>query len=186
MGNFLIIHGSYGNQYENWFPWLHGQLEKGGKECIVPWFPTPRGQDYAVWERLLKFYIEQGIVDEGTTIITHSMSCIFVVKFCVENDFRIAKFISVAGFNNIPFSDNERLVDIVGSFYGEPERFARFKDLCPERISFYSDNDPFVPFDKGREFADMIGAEHRFMPGAGHFNWRTGQYEFEEILEYLE
>ena len=65
MGNYLIIHGSYGHPYKNWFPWLYEQLAKRGKQCIVPSFPTPKGQDYAVWEKLLRFYIEQGLIDHA-------------------------------------------------------------------------------------------------------------------------
>lgn len=30
MKNYFIIHGSFGNSQENWFPWLEKELSGGG------------------------------------------------------------------------------------------------------------------------------------------------------------
>ena len=35
MNNYFIIHGSYGNPYKNWIPWLKKQLSKRKLNCIV-------------------------------------------------------------------------------------------------------------------------------------------------------
>ena len=35
----IIIHGSYGNPNENWFPWLKMELEKIGYKVFVPVLP---------------------------------------------------------------------------------------------------------------------------------------------------
>ena len=35
----FIIHGSFGNPGENWFPWLKIQLVNCGHEVITPTFP---------------------------------------------------------------------------------------------------------------------------------------------------
>ncbi len=37
--NYFIIHGSYGNSYKNWIPWLKNQLGKRKLNCVVPNFP---------------------------------------------------------------------------------------------------------------------------------------------------
>jgi predicted alpha/beta hydrolase family esterase len=44
MANIFIIHGSYGNPDENWFPWLKKELEQEGHKVFVPKFPTPEDQ----------------------------------------------------------------------------------------------------------------------------------------------
>lgn len=46
MENYFIIHGSYGNPYKNWIPWLKSELSKRKRNCIVPNFPSPYKQDY--------------------------------------------------------------------------------------------------------------------------------------------
>ena len=44
MTNIIIIHGSYGNPNENWFPWLKSELKKLKCNVFVPKFPTPENQ----------------------------------------------------------------------------------------------------------------------------------------------
>jgi len=181
----MIIHGSYGHPFENWIPWLHTHLSERGNKCMVPSFPTPDGQTFSSWERLLNFYANEGILDKSTTIITHSVSCVFVVKFCVKNNFEINRFISIAGFNNINFDYDPSLKNLCDSFYDSPEFLSKFKGLCPKRISFYSNNDPYVSLEKGAEFADAISAFPVLIPNAGHFNCPPNKYEFKELLDYL-
>lgn len=46
---FVIIHGSYGNPTENWFPGLAKSLRNEGSEVLIPIFPTPEGQTLFNW-----------------------------------------------------------------------------------------------------------------------------------------
>ena len=38
--NYFLIHGSYGNPYKNWFPWLKEELGVRKKTYKVPHFPS--------------------------------------------------------------------------------------------------------------------------------------------------
>ena len=38
MDNYFVIHGSYGNPYKNWIPWLKQKLAIRKKECFVSTF----------------------------------------------------------------------------------------------------------------------------------------------------
>lgn len=38
MNNIFLIHGSYGNPYKNWLPWLKKELSKRKRNSIVPVF----------------------------------------------------------------------------------------------------------------------------------------------------
>ena len=35
MKNYFIIHGSFGNSQENWFPWLEEQIKRGGTSAFL-------------------------------------------------------------------------------------------------------------------------------------------------------
>jgi predicted alpha/beta hydrolase family esterase len=183
--DFLIIHGSYGSPHKNWIPWLFGELTAKGKTVLTPHFPTPEGQDYKVWAELLEYYRKNGFVDEDTTVITHSISCIFIVKFCVEHNFKIKKFVSVAGFNDIKLEGNE-LSAICQSFYTTPDELSVFGSLCSDSIAYYSNDDPYVPLAKGKEFADRIGAKHMYREGYMHFNHRNKNVDFSKFAELLD
>ena len=39
MFDYVIVHGSYGTPFENWFPWLFQRLSEAGKNVLAPQFP---------------------------------------------------------------------------------------------------------------------------------------------------
>ena len=82
MENYFIIHGSFGTPYSNWFGWLHDFLSSDGKQIYVPDFPKGVGyQNYDNWTKLLKTYVDIGLINESTTIIAHSIAPVFISKF---------------------------------------------------------------------------------------------------------
>ena len=181
MNNYFIIHGSYGNPYKNWIPWLKKKLSKRKLDCIVPDFPTPYKQDYESWSKILKSYLDIGYITESTTFITHSLGGIFIVKFLLENKIKVKKIITIAGFNNLEFDDD---MNLYKSFYSNGN-LSDIKFYSLERISFYSDNDPYVPQSDAEKFADSILSEKILVRKAGHFNEKYGYTEFTELLKYI-
>ena len=182
MNNYFIIHGSYGNPYKNWIPWLKKELSKRRLDCMVPDFPTPLKQDYESWSKILKSYFVIGCITEETTFITHSLGGIFLVKFLIENKIKAKKIITVAGFNDLLFEDDKNLYL---SFYVETDQLSQLGKYCPERISFYSKNDPYVPEKEAEDFANQIHSEKVILEKAGHFNEKYGYTEFKELLNYI-
>ena len=68
--NYYIIHGSFGSPYSNWFGWLHDYIESEAKQVYVPDFPVGVGyQNYENWSKLLKVYLDLGLINENTIII---------------------------------------------------------------------------------------------------------------------
>lgn len=182
MKNYFIIHGSYGNPYKNWFPWLKNELSKRNFNCIVPNFPAPYMQNFECWNKILKSYLEIGYITENTTFITHSLGSIFIIKFLIENEIKIKKIITVAGFNKLIFNDNNNLYN---SFYVDDFDLNFINNYCKEKISIYSDNDPYIPQKEAEKFAESINSEKVLIKNAGHFNKKDGYVEFKEILKFL-
>ena len=48
---------------------------------------------------------------------------------------------------------------------------------------YHSDNDPYVPLEKGVALANGLGSEVILVEGAGHFNVEAGYTRFERLLE---
>ena len=183
MENYFIIHGSFGSPYSNWFSWLHDFIESDGKQCYVPDFPIGVGyQNYENWSRLLKNYLDLGLINESTTIIAHSIAPVFVSKFLVEYKVKVKKCIFVCGFNNYLGIDKD--YDAVNeSMYFD--NLSDVKNNSKEIICFYSDNDPSVKYDAEKEFADTVATEQIVIPAAGHINAESGYDTFEDIVHYL-
>ncbi len=183
MENYFIIHGSFSSPYSNWFGWLHGFLEKEGKECYVPDFPSGVGvQNYENWSKLLKYYVDLGLITENTTIIGHSIAPAFVSKFLVKNKIKVKKCIFVCGFNNYLGIDKDYDAVNESMYFAN---LADVKNYSKEIICFYSDNDPYVKYDAEKEFANAVTTKQVLMPKAGHINLEAGYDTFEDIVNYL-
>ena len=68
--NYMILHGSFGSPFSNWIPWLRNELEKEDQEVYTPDFPTgTEYQNYDNWSKLMKVYLDTGILNESTIIL---------------------------------------------------------------------------------------------------------------------
>ena len=181
MKNYFIIHGSFGNSQENWFPWLEKQIEERGDKCFNLDFPVGEGrQTYRNWEMVLDSV--KRFITEDSVFFCHSISCIFLVKYCVKNNIKIGKAIFVSGFNQY-LGLNEEYDDVNCTMY--TNRCDEFSSLCKERICFYSKNDPYVKLEKLKEFVRLMDAKEFVFKDAGHFNTAAGYTTFEELLKFL-
>ena len=181
--NYFIIHGSFSSPYSNWFSWLADFIASEEKQVYVPDFPIGVGyQNYENWSKLLKFYLDLGLINENTTIIGHSIAPIFISKFLVENKIKVKKLIFVCGFNNY-LGINEEYDAVNKSMYFD--NLINVRESANDIICFYSDNDPYVSYEKEKEFADTIATEQIVLNGAGHINVESGFDTFEEIISYL-
>ena len=182
-GNYFIIHGSFSSPYSNWLGWLHDYIEGEGKQVYVPDFPSGVGyQNYANWNKLLKYYVDLGMINENTTIIGHSIAPVFISKFLVQNKIKVKKLIFVCGFNNY-LGINEEYDAVNNSMYFD--NLEDVKQYANDIICFYSDNDPYVKYEVEKEFADTITENQIMISGGGHLNSESGYEEFTELLKYI-
>ena len=183
MENYFIIHGSFSSPYSNWIGWLHDFIQTEGKQVYVPNFPVGVGyQNYENWSRLLKNYLDIGLIGENTIIIAHSIATVFISKFLIENKVKIKKLISVCGFNNY-FGINEEYDTVNKSMY--TDNLEEVRKYVSEIVCFYSNNDPYVKYEAEKEFANTISTEQILIPDAGHINSESGFDTFEDIVSYL-
>ena len=180
--NYIAIHGSFGNPYCNWFEWLYNIVTEHGQEIIIPQFPTGNKQNYRNWSRILKEYADMGIIDENTIILGHSIAPIFICNFLIENKIRVKRLIFVCGFNNV-FNIAPEYDMVNSDMYTED--LSRIHEFCDDIVCLYSDNDPYVPYEKEKEFADIVSDRREVIKGGGHLNAETGYTKFNELLKYL-
>ena len=180
MRNYFIIHGSFGSSQENWFPWLEEKIKAGGG-CFNLDFPIGTNrQNYTNWEMVLDSV--KRFINEGSVFFCHSISCIFLVKYCVKNNIKIGKAVFVSGFNHYLGLD-EDFDEVNCTMY--TNRVDEFKNLCKERICYFSKSDPYVKYEKLKEFAKQVGAKEIEIDDAGHFNETADYTKFEDLLQYI-
>jgi len=184
LANYFIIHGLMGKPFENWFPWLEKKLSEKNLRCVVPQFPTPYQQSYTNWEKLLNYYKELGFVDKDTVFIAHSIGSTFVAKYVIRNNIKIKGLISVSGFNNF-LSGMEEFDNMNKSFFLDNRELSKFKEYVDFIHCFISENDPHLPIDKLKEFADKIGGELHIISNGGHFNTAAGYVKFDDVYDII-
>ncbi len=179
--NYFLLHGSFGSPFSNWIPWLRQNLERDGVDVYTPDFPTGVGfQNYQSWSRLLKVYVDSGILGENTIIYAHSIAPAFISKFLVENKIKVKRLVFVCGFNNY-FGINEEYDSVNKSMY--LENLEDIKNYCNDIICYYSDNDPYVKYDAEKEFADKVTDKQFCISGGGHLNSESNYSTFKELLD---
>ena len=179
--NYLLVHGSFGSPFSNWIPWLRVELEKDNLEVYTPDFPTGVGyQNYDNWSKLLKTYVDAGIINENTVIYAHSIAPIFICKFLVESRIRVKRLVFACGFNHY-LGINAEYDAVNESMYFD--NIEDIKNYCDDIICYYSDNDPYVKYDAEKDFADKISNQQYCIPNGGHLNAESNYIEFKELLD---
>ena len=183
MNNYLLVHGSFGSPFVNWFPYLRNEIESRNLEVYTPDLPTGVGyQNYENWSKFLKAYVDANILNENTIIFAHSIAPVFISKFLVENKIKVKKLVFVCGFNNYLGIDDD--YDAVNeSMY--LDNLEDIKNYCDDIICIYSDNDPYVKYEVEKEFADTVTENQIIIPSGGHLNSESGYSEFVELLKYI-
>lgn len=181
--NCIIIHGSFGNPFENWYPWLSKKLSDICLENIVPQFPIKKSlHTYQNWSKLLDYYLNLGLINENSTFVCHSIGSILIIKYLIEKKLKVKKLLLVSGINNYVggFKD---LDEVNKSFFSKD--INNIHKYCNDITCFYSDNDPYIPQEKLEEFAQEVADRSIIIKNGGHINTESGYTEFPEVLKYV-
>lgn len=181
MVNIFIIHGSYGNPEENWIPWLKSGLERCGCKVFVPKFPTPDGQSLQAWQEIFKKF--DPYLQEDSIVVGHSLGPAFLLSVLEGLDHPIGAAFFVAGFTGL--LDNPNFDEINATFTTKRFDWTRINDNCRKFYVLNSDNDPYVPIEKGKDLASHLNTELILVKGAGHFNKSSGFTKFPMLLDLI-
>jgi predicted alpha/beta hydrolase family esterase len=179
MYDYLIIHGSYGTQFENWFPWLFNELAKAEKRVLVPQFPVI-SQSYRNWTEILSVYDKY--LGENTSVIAHSLGPAFILDYILQNKKKVNNLYLVApfyGLINIPEFDE------VNKTFFIYQSLIEAKNYFNKAWCLFSDNDPYVPRSMSEFVASQIGATTEIVVGGGHLNKGSGYIDFKNLLKVI-
>lgn len=178
----FMIHGTYGNPEENWFPWLKSKLEELPQvEVYVPKFPTPFPQSLKNWLNVFNEYKNK--LNERSIMIGHSLGPSFILNVLETLDHPIKGCFFVAPF--VDLLGNPRFDKLNSTFIGKSFHWERIKRNCGEIFIYGSENDPYVPLKHVHFVHQNLGGKLMTFPKAGHFNTAAGYSTFPELLEMV-
>ncbi|MFA6073290.1 MAG: alpha/beta hydrolase [Candidatus Woesearchaeota archaeon] len=185
MSNIIIIHGSFGNPKENWFPYMKKELELKGHRVFIPKFPTPK-QSLTSWMKIFEKY--QKYLNENTIIIGHSLGPSFLLSVLEKSNIKIKAAYFVSGF--IGDLGNNEFDKINKTFTTKKFNWSLIKNNCKYFCVINSNDDPYVPLKKGKELSKKINAEFIILKNAGHINtssnYKTFPFLLNKVLKKIE
>ena len=152
----------------------------------TPLFPIEEEATHNKWETIMDNYFEQGLLNEDTVVITHSLGSIFFPRYLADRKVKIKLFISLAGSLLNNFTDGNYLKRVIDDFRPTPEQIKRAIEYMPIRYALYSDNDHF--FDKRmlEDYAELYEAEKVLIPGVAHMGRTSGITKLPEVLSVID
>lgn len=181
MTNIIIIHGTGGNPNGNWFPWLKSELEKLDCRVFVPKFPTTENQSLENWLKAFKDY--EQYLDENSIVVGHSLGPAFLLNVLENLKRPIKSAFFVAGFTGL--LGNAEFDELNKTFVTKEFDWAKIKNNCKRFYVINSNNDPYVPLEKGKSLAKNLGTELIILKNAGHINKEAGYIKLDFLLEKI-
>jgi len=181
MVTVFIIHGTEGSPEGNWFPWLKIELEKLGCRVFVPRFPTPENQNLESWMMVFEKYKQY--LDGNSIVVGHSLGPAFLLNVLERYDRRIKAAFFIAGFTGL--LGNRKYDDLNKTFADRSFDWKKIKGNCKKFYVISSDDDPYVPLERGRNISKNLEAEFIIIKNAGHINQEFGYRKFDLLLEKI-
>lgn len=192
---FVIFHGAFGSPESNWFPELKEKLEALNQEVIIPQFPTEnwnyvakQNKNYKSETQTLNNWlkISDGIFKtfkkgEKLCFIGHSLSPLFILHVVSKYNLQLDSAIFVSPFlNELP---DWRFNSVNQTFYKTDWDYKTLRKLIPVSYVLFSDNDPYVPLIKSKEFSEKLGSSEIMVRKAKHLNSEVNLNEFPLVFE---
>ncbi len=172
MRTVFIIHGSYGNPEENWFPWLKKELENLGCRVIVPQFQIPEQQDASYGGHKLTLWLEtlakySQFINDETIFVGHSRGCVFLYRVLEQLQHPVhAVFFVGAWMKYLWYANKSSQID---SFHETPLHWEKIK-AGSRHFEVYQSTNDVIPAKDGQEIAKKLHATIHLVKNAGHFN----------------
>lgn len=182
MKNVLLIHGF--NGIPKIFEYFKEELEKKGYNVIMPNFPV---REEITIDKFFKVFDEyRDFFNENLIVIAHSIGNPMFIKYISQNNYKIGKYISLAGFSKAYYNDGKDILNekVKLTILTDKEKEDIIK-LINERYSVYSDNDHIVPFDLLESYCTDIRSKPILIKNIGHMGKKSGLERLPEVMDLI-
>lgn len=178
MKSAIIIHGWEEDPNGQWLPWVREQLENLGWHVHVPKMPNTKEPKLCEWmDTLLSLS-----PSEDTVLIGHSLSNALIMKYLERPETKINSVIMVAAWDWLM----EDVKEFHQTFFENGFDYDAIKKKRIPITIINSTTDPWIDFEKSKQFANKIEAQFIAVENAGHFMARDGYTEFPLLLNVIE
>ncbi|MDE5792858.1 MAG: DAK2 domain-containing protein [Oscillospiraceae bacterium] len=160
-----------------------GVVDAGGKGLVTIWqamLDVFHGETPAIsTEEITR---KQETTAIGRVDLDEEIKFTYCTEFILEKKIKVKRIITVAGFNNIYFDDDDNLYK---SFYLKDSELKNISNYCDDIVCITSLNDPYVQPQDADNFVVNCGGKKELINNGGHFNEQGGYTEFRKLLDYI-
>jgi predicted alpha/beta hydrolase family esterase len=154
----LILHGWNSNSKEAWFPLAEKEFSDLGCDVTVPDLPGDYFPDYNGWLQT----IEDFVPDENAILIGHSLGGVAILKYLSQTEIKVKQIVLVATpIEPMDFGQIE-------SFFETDFNWEKIKKNAGKISLIYDENDPVIPLEHGKKFAEKLNTDLIVLPGGTH------------------
>lgn len=181
MKKAVILHGTWGNPEENWFPWLKAKFEEQGYEVWVPQLPDadkPNRDTYA------DFLFSSGWDFTDNIVIGHSSGAVEVLNLLMDKRMPRIRLGVMLGvwISGLPkgMDDPEVFAHL---FPRWGFKWRRIRGNADHLALLHGSDDPYCPLEQAVTVATKLKAPMMIVPGGGHLG--SGLKELPQLWNVL-
>lgn len=182
MKNVLLIHGF--NGIPKIFNYFKEELENKGYNVILPNFPLREEITIDGYFKVFDKYRE--VFNDNLIVIAHSIGNPMFIKYISQNNYKIGKYISLAGFSKSYYNEGKDVLNekVKLTVLSDKEKENAIKQIN-KKYSIYSDNDHIVPFDLLESYCTDIESEPILIKNIGHMGKKSGLEILPEVIDLI-
>ena len=183
MKNVLLIHGF--NGIPKIFEYFKEELEKNDYNVIIPEFPVREEISVEGYFKIFDKY--KNLFNEDLIVVAHSIGNPMLIKYISKNNFKIGKYISLAGFSKAFFNEGKDVLNekVKLTILTDAELNSA-RELINKKYSIYSDSDHLVPFNLLEQYCKEIDSFSIPMKDIGHMGKKSGLEKLPKVIELIE
>lgn len=186
ISNIFILHSLNADTVEMWGKDVKEEFSKREIDVTMPDFPIRAESKYEKFREILKFYVENGKLNNDSIVVAHSIGNAYFLRFCNEFGLNPKAYIAVApgAVYEYPSNRNDYIVEVKKQSYVKQDAFDYMKSLNCEKYCLYSDEDD-NNIEKFTRFLKDTGAKGMYLKGYNHFDGYHRIYKIPELTKLI-
>ena len=186
MKNIFILHSLNGDTLKMWGTDINDEFSKKGIDIYMPEFPIRAESRYEKFKETLERYLDNGILNNNSIVICHSIGNPYFMRFCYEKNYTPSSFIAVApgAIYEYPSTRNDYIVEVKKQSYLKQEVLDYIYNMDINKYCLYSDEDD-KNIEKFNRFINDTNSKDIYLKGYNHFDGYHRIYKIPELNELI-
>ena len=179
--NIFILHSLNGDTLRMWGKDIKYTFEKKEIDVIMPEFQIRAESRYEKFKEILEVYFNNGILNNNSIIIAHSIGNAYFIRFCEEKKYIPKSYIAVApgAVYEYPSNRTDYIVEVKKQSYVKTQALKYMKEINCKKYCLYSDEDDNNK-EKFTRFIEDTNSIGIYLKGYNHFD---GYHNLEKVPE---